>query len=304
MLAVSRTAAADAVSQTGVSERRTGAEAARARRARSTGVPHVTASHATTIAACTAVTASVAEPSENTLFGQWGPHWSSGVLQRWLERHRDPEQPQHRHRAAGQPQEPQLGARRQVPGGVGQDQIREHQRHQAGEQDPDAERHAVARAVQQPQRREQPDGDQQPPHPRLDLARLRVQASPRSAPTIITTRISTARPGGLRRGVLRGQQPDRGGRRRADDRDAAEPQGQRHRRPQRRNAGDRFGRAGLPRRPRRDRWRFGVLERSALRLAGGNLGTHDSASIPGTAFRTWAVCACATLGCIATRCKQ
>ena len=37
-------AAAEAVNHTGVSERRTGAEAARARRARSTGVPHVTAS--------------------------------------------------------------------------------------------------------------------------------------------------------------------------------------------------------------------------------------------------------------------
>ncbi len=74
------TAAAVAVNNSGVSDRRTGADVARARRASSTGVPHVTASHASTIAACTVVTASVAEPSENTLLGQWGPHWTSGVI--------------------------------------------------------------------------------------------------------------------------------------------------------------------------------------------------------------------------------
>ena len=79
MLVVRSTAAAVAVNQTGVSERRTGAEVARARRASSTGVPTVTASQASVSATCTAATAWVDDPSENTLFGQWGPHWTSGV---------------------------------------------------------------------------------------------------------------------------------------------------------------------------------------------------------------------------------
>ena len=285
MLAVSSTAAAAAVSQTGVSERRTGAEAARARRASSTGVPHVTASQASTIATCTAVTASVADPSENTLFGQWGPHWSSGVLSGGCSVIATPSSHStaiappvsHRNRSSVRDSRCPVGwasIRYANTSGI-----------RPVNTTPMLNSDAVARAVQQPQRRQQPDGDQQPAHPRLDLARLRVQPRRRSAPR-------SSRRGSRPRGPAAGQ--------RDSPRSAARPRWPRTRRrtaiaaePERpaaststaaatagADAAERAARAGCA----TTGGRLGVLERSALRLAGGNLGTHDSASVPGSAF--------------------
>ena len=205
-----------------------------------------------------------------------------GCPERRLQRHHDAEQPQRRQRAAGEPQEPHLAPRVQVSGGMGQHQVREHQRHQTREHDPDAEQNTVARPVQEPQRRQQADGDQQPAHPSLDLARLRVQPRRDQRHDHHDSELDRE-PGGLGGGVLGGQQPDGRGRAHAEHRDAGKSQGQGHRRPQpheTRRQSRKRGRA-------RTGSRFGVLERAPLSLARCDLGTHDV--IPRSVSCTWAV---------------
>ena len=150
-----------AITVSGVSERRTGAGANRARRASRTGVPNASASQATAMAAFTTPTASVRGAQRECIGRTMRRALQERRLQRRLLGHQDPEQPEQRHGAAGEPQEALLDSREEMPGGVGEHQIGEQQRREARADDADAEQQTVARSVQQPQRREQPDADEQ-----------------------------------------------------------------------------------------------------------------------------------------------